>query len=106
MKKITGILIILFFYNNVAFSFTAKGVLAKDCGSFWIAFKDSDKYILNLYTQGISGFITGLNYANNTRAGHNIDGNMLTAVALDYCKKNPMKNVFDAALHTYNQALK
>ena len=106
MKKLLEILIIVLFFNNVAFSFTAKGTLAMDCGSFWSAFKGPDKYILDLYTQGISGFITGLNYSNNTRVGYNADAKMLTSIALDYCNKNPMKNVFDAALYTYEEGLK
>ena len=104
MKKLLGIVVLGLLWCNVVFAdWILKGALAHSCGKMVKAHENNWKPHMDNYKHGVLGFITGMNFAIGKQAGKGIDEDALYYEVLNYCKKNPVHDVFDGAFKTWEK---
>ena len=105
MKKIfLYIFLSLMFSNTVSATYLVLGKYG--CGQILDDDRKDDtvsKYQTKSYIQG---YITGLNYANDSSKGEGVKSASLYYAVIKFCKENPFKGIHHAAEEIYFNQLK
>ena len=97
-------LILLVVTPAYAGEYLLKGAGAHPCSHFLDT--SSDPVLRSQWKQWLNGFISGANLANSLSKGDGIDESAFVYEVKNYCEKNPMKDVGDAAEWLYKIRLK
>ena len=92
------------FSNTVSATYLVLGKYG--CGQILDDDRKDDtvsKYQTKSYIQG---YITGLNYANDSSKGKGVKSNSLYYSVIKFCKENPLKGIHDAAEEIYFYQIK
>ena len=103
MKTFLTFFVLLF--SSSVLGGTVKGAIAHDCAELQRAYDTQDKVLLYQYKQAVLGFISGLNVGLNTNAGEDVREDTIFQIAINYCKKNPLKLVVAGADYAYDEIL-
>ena len=103
MKNFFLVFLLSFLLTGKSHAWTLKGALAHSCGRLLTAHENKWQSHMDIYKQGALGFITAMNFVLNTDAASGIDEDSIYYDVLNYCRKEPLKDVFDAAFNTYQK---
>ena len=102
MRKIFIIIVVLLLPINTS-AFTVKGYGGMDCGKLLDHF--DDKFHREHYLSWFEGYLSARNWFGNLEKGKGIDDSSFGYAMKNYCEKNPLKKVFHAAHHLYENEL-
>lgn len=93
MKKYLFLLLI-FLSSNVN-AYVVKGTGASSCGTY---IEDQNSQVLSqINIHWVLGYITGYNMSTNKNIGGETDVPAISQYLLNYCEKNPLDELEDAA---------
>ena len=88
-------------FYNFSHAYTILGLY--ECGEILKDDRKDDKVSAHQTKSYIQGYITGRNYYEDVTITKSAKAESLYYAVIKFCKKNPLKDIEDAAKHIYNQ---